>query len=195
MTAKRLLDVLVSFIGLILLAFPFAVITLAIKLDSKGPIFFRQKRVGKGENLFKVWKFRTMKVRAPEKGFGHEVAKDNPYVTRTGQFLREWGLDELPQLINVFFGQMSIVGPRPALRWQVEGYNNFQRQRLSFKPGITGWALVHGRRSISWKKRIELEIWYIENYSLCLDIKIMVKTLYVILLKREGVYSEDDFKL
>ena len=192
---KRLIDVLLSLIGLALLAGPFALIALAIKLDSKGPVFFRQERVGLNSRIFKTWKFRTMKIEAPAEGFGYAVTKKNPYITRVGRYLREWGLDELPQLINVLCGQMSLVGPRPTLKWQVERYTAFQSQRLSVKPGITGWALIHGRNRLSWEKRIEFDIWYIENWSLWLDIRVLFKTLWVVLIKREGVYGEGEIKL
>lgn len=192
---KRLIDVLAGLVGLVILAFPFAIISLAIKLDSKGPVFFRQERVGLNGRVFKAWKFRTMKIEAPEKGFGYTVTQNNPYITRVGQYVREWGLDELPQLINVLCGQMSLVGPRPTLSWQVERYNDFQHQRLSVKPGITSWALIHGRNRLPWKERIELDIWYIDNWSLWLDIKILAKTLWVVLIKREGVYGEGEIEL
>lgn len=192
---KRALDILVSCLGLTFLLLPFAVIAIAIKLDSKGPVFFRQERVGKDGRVFKPWKFRTMVEGAVEKGLGRHVARDDPWVTRVGRFLRKWGLDELPQLINVLKGEMSLVGPRPTLAFQVEQYNDFQRKRLSVKPGITGWALVHGRNRLPWKQRIELDIWYIDNWSLWVDIKILVKTLWIVLIKREGVYGEGNVEL
>ena len=188
---KRLIDILLSFIGLALLAFPFAIIALAIKLDSKGPIFFRQERVGKDGRSFRVWKFRTMIEGAVRKGLGYNVTKDDSRITRVGVVLRNWGLDELPQLINVFVGEMSLVGPRPTLRYQVEHYNDFQRRRLKMKPGITSLAVVSGRNALSWNKRIELDVWYVEHWSLWLDIKILFKTLWTVLVKHEGLYGED----
>jgi len=192
---KRLMDIVLSMIGLVLLAVPFALIALAIKLGSKGSVFFRQERVGKDGKPFKTWKFRTMKTEAPGKGFGFAVTPGNPFITRVGRYLREWGLDELPQLINVLKGEMSLVGPRPTLKSQVDQYNDFQRRRLCVKPGITGWALIHGRNRLPWKERIELDIWYVDNFSLWLDIKILVGTLWVVLVKREGVYGEGKFEL
>ena len=128
---KRILDVILSLIGLVLLALPFAFIALAIKLDSKGPIFFRQERVGKDGRSFKVWKFRTMVVGAVRKGLGYNVAKDDSCITRVGTMLRNWGLDELPQLINVFIGEMSLVGPRPTLRCQPNQQIELQCQEFS----------------------------------------------------------------
>ena len=188
---KRLIDILLSFIGLVLLAVPFVIIAVAIKLDSKGPIFFRQERVGKDGRLFKVWKFRTMVVGAVQQGLGYNIAKDDLRITRIGSTLRNWGLDELPQLINVFIGEMSLVGPRPTLSYQVEHYNNFQRRRLLLKPGITSLAVVSGRNALSWKERIKLDIWYVEHWSLWLDIKILFKTLWTVLVTHEGLYGEE----
>ncbi len=194
---KRLIDVLASLVGLLLLAFPFLIIALAIKLDSKGPVFFRQERVGKDGRVFKPWKFRTMVEGAVEQGLGYNVARDDPRITRVGRFLREWGLDELPQLINVLRGEMSLVGPRPTLPYQVERYDALQRKRLLVKPGITGWALIHGRNLLSWEERIKYDIWYVEHWSIWLDLWILLKTIWVVLIKREGVYGpggvNDDF--
>jgi len=186
---KRSTDILLSLIGLVLLAVPFAIIALAIKLDSKGSVFFRQERVGKDGRSFKVWKFRTMVEGAVKQGLEYNVAKDDSRITPVGVALRNWGLDELPQLINVVLGEMSLVGPRPTLRYQVEHYNGFQRRRLKMKPGITSFAVVSGRNALSWKKRIELDIWYVDHWSFWLDIKILFKTLWVVLVKREGIYG------
>ena len=188
---KRVIDILLSLIGLVLLAVPFAIIALVIKLDSKGSVFFRQERVGKDGRSFKVWKFRTMVVGAVRKGLGYNVAKDDSRITRVGALLRNWGLDELPQLINVLVGNMSLVGPRPTLRYQVEHYDDFQRRRLQVKPGITSLAVVSGRNALSWKERIELDVWYVEHWSLWLDIKILFRTLWTVLVTHEGLYGED----
>jgi len=187
---KRQIDIWLSLIGLIVLTIPFAIIVIAIKLDSKGPVFFRQERVGKHGQLFKTWKFRTMVEGAVNKGLGYNVAKDDPRITKVGRVLRNWGLDELPQLINVLKGEMSIVGPRPTLKYQVDGYNDFERKRLLVKPGITGWALIHGRNLLSWEERIKYDVWYVENHSLWLDFKIMLKTVWMVLIEREGVYGK-----
>ena len=194
---KRILDVLLDLVGLGILIIPFVIIAVAIKLDSTGPIFFRQERVGKNGRPFKPWKFRTMVVGAVKQGLGYNVAHDDNRITRVGKFLREWGLDELPQLINVLKGEMSIVGPRPTLKYQVDQYNAFQRRRLLVKPGITGWALIHGRNLLSWKERIKYDVWYVDHWSLGLDLWIMLKTLWIVLITREGVYGKgginDDF--
>jgi len=188
---KRLVDILISLIGLILLAIPFAAIVLAIKLDSKGPVFFRQERVGLNDSKFKPWKFRTMVVGAVKQGLGYNVAKDDPRITRVGRSLRSWGVDELPQLINVLKGEMSIVGPRPTLKYQVKQYNDFQRKRLLVKPGITGWALIHGRNLLSWEERIKYDVWYVDHWSIWLDLWIMIKTIWVVLITREGLYERN----
>jgi undecaprenyl phosphate N,N'-diacetylbacillosamine 1-phosphate transferase len=186
---KRALDILLGLVGLVILVIPFSIITLAIKLDSKGPVFFRQERMGKREGVFKTWKFRTMIVGAANQGLGFNVAQEDSRITRMGRLLRDWGLDELPQLINVLKGEMSIVGPRPTLKYQVDQYNDFQRRRLLVKPGITGWALIHGRNLLSWEERIKYDVWYVDHWSLWLDLGIMLKTLWVVLVKREGVYG------
>jgi lipopolysaccharide/colanic/teichoic acid biosynthesis glycosyltransferase len=188
---KRLIDVLLSLIGLIFLAIPFALIALAIKLDSKGPVFFRQERVGKDGKLFRPWKFRTMVVGAVEQGLGYNIAQDDPRITKAGQLLRNWGLDEPPQLINVLKGEMSIVGPRPTLKYQVDQYSDFQRRRLLIKPGITGWALIHGRNLLTWEERIKYDVWYSDHWSILLDLWIMLKTVWVVLIKREGIYGKE----
>ncbi|MEA1870921.1 MAG: sugar transferase [Candidatus Bipolaricaulota bacterium] len=188
---KRLIDILVSLVGLLVLTVPFTLVAVVIKLDSKGPVFFRQERVGKDRRSFKVWKFRTMVVGAVQKGLGYNVANDDSRITRVGAVLRNWGLDELPQLINVLVGEMNLVGPRPTLRYQVEHYNAFQRRRLQVNPGITSLAVVSGRNVLSWKERIELDVWYVEHWSLWLDIKILFKTLWTVLVTHEGLYGKD----
>ena len=194
---KRALDILIGHVGLVILAIPFTIIALSIKLDSKGPVFFRQERVGKSKGLFKPWKFRTMVVGAVDQGLGFSVAQNDSRITWVGKFLRDWGLDELPQLINVLKGEMSIVGPRPTLKYQVDQYNKFQRRRLLVKPGITGWALIHGRNLLSWEERIKYDVWYVDHWSPWLDLWIMLKTLWIILVTKEGVYGRgginDDF--
>jgi undecaprenyl phosphate N,N'-diacetylbacillosamine 1-phosphate transferase len=187
---KRTLDVFLGLIGLGMLVIPFVIIALAIKFDSKGPVFFRQERVGKDGIIINSWKFRTMVVGAIKQGLGYNVAQDDNRITSVGRFLRGWGLDELPQLINVLKGEMSIVGPRPTLKYQVDQYNAFQRRRLLVKPGITGWALIHGRNLLSWEERIRYDIWYIDRWSLWLDLWIMLKTLWIVLVTREGVYGK-----
>ena len=187
---KESIDFWVSLIGLSILAIPFAIIALAIKLDSKGPVFFRSDRVSKDGKIFRAYKFRSMIKDAMSLGLGVEVAKDDFRITRLGRFLRNWSLDELPQLINVLRGEMSLIGPRPALPHQVEKYSEYEKKRLTVKPGMTGWAQVNGRNLISWNERIIFDIWYVENWSLRLDFKILLKTPEVILF-RKGLYGRD----
>jgi len=187
---KRIIDVVVSGIGLIILFPIFAVIGMLIKLDSKGPVFFVQERAGKDGKIFRAYKLRTMVDNAVEMGLGYEIAKDDNRITRVGKHLR-WGIDELPQLINVFRGEMSLVGPRPTLPEQVSRYSKEHRRRLEMKPGLTGWALVNGRNALSWPEKIKLDIWYIDHWSLCLDLKILIKTIWVVIFLREGIYGRD----
>jgi len=185
---KRLIDFWASLFGLILLFPSFLVTAIAIKLDSPGPVFFRQERVGKDGRVFKIFKFRTMVVNAENIGAGVFVEKEDPRITKVGKFLRNTSLDELPQLINVLRGEMSLVGPRPTLPYQVERYDERQRRRLLMRPGITGWAQVNGRNSLTWPEKIELDLWYIENWSLWLDLKILWKTFFT-MFKKEDLYS------
>ena len=181
---------MVSGIALIVLLPIFAIIGIFIKLDSGGPVFFVQERAGKDGKTFKAFKLRTMVENAEKIGLGYGIVKDDSRITRVGKHLR-WGIDELPQLINVFKGDMSLVGPRPTLLEQVVRYSKEHRRRLEVKPGITGWALVNGRNKLTWPERIKLDIWYIDHWSLWLDVKILFKTIRVVIFKREGIYGED----
>lgn len=181
---------MISGISLIVLLPIFAIIGVFIKLDSRGPVFFTQKRAGKGGKIFKAYKLRTMVVNAEKIGLGYEIAKNDSRITRVGKYLR-WGIDELPQLINVFKGEISLVGPRPALPHQVNKYSKREKRRLEVKPGITGWALINGRNKLSWPERIKLDIWYIDHWSLWLDLKILFKTVWVVIFTREGIYGKD----
>ena len=190
---KRIFDILASGIALIVLLPVFAIIGIFIKLDSKGPAFFIQERAGKGGKIFRAYKLRTMVQGADKITKGVIFGEDNPYITKVGKFLRRTGFDELVQLINVFKGDMSLVGPRPTLPYQIKNYNNIQKKRLSVKPGITGWALINGRNSLTWTERIELDLWYIKHCSIWLDIKILISTIYVV-IKGEGMYAEKERK-
>lgn len=186
---KRLIDILIALIGLTILSPLFLIIALLIKIDSPGTAFFRYERIGKDGKPFKAFKFRTMKKGAIKEGLGYNVAKDDFRITSFGKFLRRFGLDELPQLINVLKGEMSLVGPRPTFRYQIEKYSDFQRKRLLIRPGITSWALIHGRNLLSWNERIKYDVWYVENWSIWLDFKILFTTPFIILSGR-GVYGE-----
>lgn len=186
---KRIFDIFMSGIALIMLLPIFAIIGIFIKLDSKGTVFFIQKRVGKEGKIFRTYKLRTMVSEAEKMTGNNLIEEKNPYITRIGKFLRRTGIDELPQLINVLKGDMSLVGPRPTILCQVKEYDNFQKKRLLVKPGITGWALINGRNNLNWPERIKLDIWYIEHWSFRLDIKILFKTIFVIMIG-EGLYVE-----
>lgn len=188
---KRMIDILVSSMGMFIFS-PLGVLMLIlIKLDSKGPIFFKQERVGKDGHPFQIFKFRTMVEGAVHMGAGYLIEKDDFRITRVGKFLRRTSLDELPQLINILRGEMSLVGPRPTLRYQVEQYDDWQKRRLLVKPGVTGWAQIHGRNELSWNERIEYDIWYLEHWSVSLDLKILMKTLWIV-LKRKGLYGDGE---
>jgi len=188
---KNFFDKVVSFIALLTLFPLFLIVALLINIDSEGPVFFLQDRVGKDGKTFKVFKFRTMTFDAPEKTKGKYIDKLNPYVTKVGKILRRTGIDELPQLINILKGEMSLVGPRPTVPYQVAKYNDFQKKRLLMKPGITSWALIHGRNKLTWPERIEHDVWYVEHWSFWLDIKILFKTVWVV-ATGEGLYADKE---
>ena len=167
-----------------------AVAAIAIKLESRGPVFYRQLRVGRGGAPFELWKLRTMVPGAERMGDGIYVIEGDPRITRVGRLLRRFSLDEIPNLVNVLQGDMAIVGPRPTVQEQVDRYTERQLRRLEVKPGITGWAQVCGRTSLPWPDRIELDVWYVENRSLWLDLRILAKTARM-LATGHGLYSED----
>jgi lipopolysaccharide/colanic/teichoic acid biosynthesis glycosyltransferase len=173
---NRALDVAFAGTGLVLASPLLAVSAAAIKLDDGGPILYRQTRVGKDGRDFELLKLRTMVVGAERIGAGWAVNEGDPRITRAGRVLRRLSLDELPQLWNVVRGDMSMIGPRPTLRYQVEQYDERQRRRLELRPGITGWAQIHGRARLSWPERIELDLWYVEHRSALLDLKILLRT-------------------
>lgn len=169
---KRGLDILISACGVVVLLPYFVIIGAAIKIDDRGPVFFRYKRVGKDGQLFHIYKFRTMVVNAENLGTGVFVEENDLCITRVGKLLRHLSRDELPQLFNVLKGDMSLVGPRPTLLYQVERYDERQKKRLKVKPGMTSWAQVNGRNELTWPERIELDLWYIDNWSFWFEIKI-----------------------
>jgi lipopolysaccharide/colanic/teichoic acid biosynthesis glycosyltransferase len=179
---KQVLDMIVSLIALMLLSPLMCLIALAINLDSLGPVFFRQERLGHQGKVFWILKFRSMVVGAPD-GAVEDGHKD-PRITRIGAFIREWSLDEIPQLFNVLKGDMSLVGPRPDRVFRLPEYTDRQRQRLSMKPGITGLQQASGRNTLPFEQRYELDIIYIENWSLWSDAKILFKTIGVVLGRR-----------
>jgi lipopolysaccharide/colanic/teichoic acid biosynthesis glycosyltransferase len=172
----RAADATIAAAGLAL-AGPFLLLAmLVIRLDSRGPAIYRQKRIGLDGTEFELYKLRTMVQGADPVGIGTAVPADDPRVTRVGHLLRRFSLDELPNLVNVLRGEMGIVGPRPTIPAQVELYTADQRRRLEVKPGITGWAQINGRIGIPWEERIELDVWYVENRTPRLDLKILTRT-------------------
>jgi lipopolysaccharide/colanic/teichoic acid biosynthesis glycosyltransferase len=186
----RPLDLALAAAGLALASPLLALAALLIKLESRGPVFYRQRRVGLDGRPFELWKLRTMVPRAETMGHGIYVVEGDPRITRVGRILRRYSLDELPNLVNVVRGEMAIVGPRPTVQEQVDRYTERQRRRLAVKPGITGWAQVNGRTSLPWPERIELDVWYVEHRSLRLDLRILAKTARM-LASGHGLYSED----
>ena len=173
---NRALDVLGAGLGLVLTAPALALAALAIKLEDRGPVLFRQQRVGKDGVEFELLKLRTMVVNAERLGAGYAVDKGDSRITHSGRLLRRTSIDELPQLWNIVRGEMSLIGPRPTLAYQVEKYTPRQRRRLEVLPGLTGWAQVHGRAQLPWDERIELDVWYVDHRSLKTDVLILLLT-------------------
>ncbi len=178
---KRALDILLSVFILLLLGLPMLVLALLVKLDSKGPVIFKQERIGKDGRVFHIYKFRSMCVGAEKTGSGVYSEKGDARVTRVGRFLRASSADELPQVINILRGDMSFIGPRPPLTyhpWPYEQYTEEQKRMFSVRPGITGWAQINGRKAVEWNHRIELNNWYVDNLSFGLDCRIFFNTFY-----------------
>jgi lipopolysaccharide/colanic/teichoic acid biosynthesis glycosyltransferase len=173
---NRALDIAIAGAGIAVTSPLFALSALAVKLEDGGPVLYRQARVGKDGVDFELLKLRTMVVGAENLGAGYAVNRGDTRITRVGRVLRRLSLDELPQLWNVVRGDMSIIGPRPTLRYQVERYDERQRRRLEVKPGITGWAQIHGRASLPWPERIELDVWYVEHRDWKTDLLILLRT-------------------
>jgi len=173
---NRALDSVTAAFALAVTSPLLAASALAIKLEDGGPVLFRQTRVGKDGHDFELLKLRTMVVGAERQGAGYAVAAGDSRITRAGRILRKTSIDELPQLWNVVRGEMSLIGPRPTLRYQVEKYTARQRKRLDVRPGLTGWAQIHGRATLPWDDRIELDVWYVEHRSPRVDLKIVLRT-------------------
>ena len=182
---KKIFDIVVSFFSLLFLFPLMIIISILIKVNLGSPIIFSQIRAGKNEKSFMLYKFRTMKNLFDYNG---KALSDSQRLTRFGAFLRSTSLDELPSLINILKGDMSIVGPRPLLMEYLPLYNDNQKKRHLVSPGLTGWAQIHGRNSISWQEKFELDVWYVENRNFMLDIIIIIKTIKKVLL-REGIRS------
>ena len=178
---KRLLDIVLSVLGIVICCIPMLIIAIAIKIDSPGPVIFKQKRLGYKGKVYEIWKFRSMCVGAEQTGSGVYSGKGDACVTRVGNILRKTSLDELPQFFNTLVGSMSFVGPRPPMTyhpWSWEEYTDEQRRMFDVRPGITGWAQVNGRKGVEWNRRIEMNVWYVDHVSFWLDLKIMWLTVW-----------------
>jgi len=190
---KRCFDIMAA-TALLIVAAPLMVLTAGlIKLDSPGPVFFRQKRVGKNGEPFQIWKFRTMVVNAVNQGVGLMTFQHDPRITRIGSWLRKYRIDELPQIFNILCGKMSLVGPRPLLPDYLDAYSERDRRRMLVKPGVTGWQQVNGGSRNTWDERITLDLWYVDNWNLWVDLKVLLLTVLVV-LKSDGVYGNDGWQ-
>lgn len=181
---KRFLDILLSLFGIIICIIPMVIISVAIKIDSQGPVIFKQKRIGYKGRVYEIWKFRTMCVGAEHTGTGVYSGKNDARVTRVGNILRKTSLDEILQFFNILRGDMSFIGPRPPLTyhpWPYEEYTDEQKKMFDVRPGITGWAQVNGRKTVEWNNRIKMNVWYTQNCSFALDIKILFMTFFKVL--------------
>lgn len=184
---KRIIDVIISILAIILLSWLYLIIALLIKCTSKGPVLFKQDRIGKDGKVFKILKFRSMRVGAEKSGV--YSGKKDPRVTTIGRFIRATSIDELPQLFNLLKGDMSLIGPRPPLTyhpWKWEKYSDFQKRMFEVRPGMTGWAQVNGRKDVEWNRRIELNVWYVDHLSFGLDFKIFWLTIFKILTNADN---------
>ena len=186
---KRFLDLVLSLIAILLLAIPMMIVAIAIKIDDPGPVLFKQKRVGFKGKVFHIYKFRSMRVNVEHTGSGVYSGKDDPRVTRVGKFLRASSLDEIPQFFNIIRGDMSFIGPRPPLTyhpWSYDMYTDEQRRMFDVRPGITGWAQVNGRKKVEWNERIKLNVWYVDNVSFILDMKIVFRTFFKVVTNADN---------
>lgn len=186
---KRTIDVLVSVFGLICLSWLFLIVAILIKLTSNGPVIFCQKRLGYKGRIFNFYKFRSMCVGAETQGTGVYSMKGDSRVTGIGRIIRATSIDELPQFVNILKGDMSLIGPRPPLTyhpWPIEEYTDEQRRMFDVRPGVTGWAQVNGRKDVEWHRRIELNVWYVDNLSMLLDLKILFMTVYKVLCNADN---------
>jgi lipopolysaccharide/colanic/teichoic acid biosynthesis glycosyltransferase len=187
---SRVLDAALAALVLLVLSPLLLAAAIALRLESRGPVIYRQLRVGQDGRPFEMWKLRTMVSGAEAMGAGIYVLEGDARITRVGRLLRRFSLDELPNLVNVVRGEMALVGPRPTIQEQVDRYTDRQRRRLEVRPGITGWAQVNGRASLPWPERIELDVWYVDHRSLWLDVRILVRTARL-LATGHGLYSDD----
>ena len=187
---KRFCEIILSLVALVVLSPIMLVTAIAIKLESKGPVIFKQERIGKDAKVFKIYKFRSMCVGAEHTGSGVYSGANDMRVTKVGKIIRATSIDELPQLVNILKGEMSFVGPRPPLTyhpWNIEEYTQQQLRMFEVRPGITGWAQVNGRKDVEWHQRIRLNVWYVDNVSIFLDIKILFLTVFKVVTNADNV--------
>lgn len=191
---KRLIDVVLSFIGIIVVSPIYLLTAIFIRLESEGPVIFKQKRLGVNGVPFNIYKFRSMYINSEKKGSGVYSGKDDPRVTKVGKIIRLTSIDELPQFFNILKGDMAIIGPRPALTyhpWPYEEYTEEQKKMFSVRPGVTGWAQIHGRKDVEWNKRIEMNVWYAEHLNFWLDVKIFFATIFKVITFKDNYNVEE----
>ncbi len=194
---KRFLDIIFSIILLIVLSPILLIVSIAIKIDSKGPVIFKQERIGKDGKVFKIYKFRSMVVGAEKIGTGVYSEKKDSRVTRVGKIIRATSIDELPQLVNILKGEMSFIGPRPVLTyhpWKYEEYSEEQKKRFLLRPGITGLAQINGRKQVDWEKRIKYDVEYVEKVSFITDVKIFFITVYKVIFMKDNSNTTETVK-
>ncbi len=194
---KRIIDIILALLVLIIGAIPMLIVALLIKIESPGPVLFKQDRLGLGGKVFKIIKFRSMCVNAEHTGSGVYSGKGDARVTKVGRVIRATSIDELPQFINVLKGEMSLIGPRPPLTyhpWPIEEYTKEQLRMFDVRPGLTGWAQVNGRKEVEWHKRIELNVWYVDHISFGLDFKIFFMTIFKIFTNADNANTGETVK-
>ena len=194
---KRIIDIIIALLVLIVGAIPMLIVALLIKIESPGPVLFKQERIGRGAKVFKIIKFRSMCVNAEHTGSGVYSGKGDARVTKVGRVIRATSIDELPQFINVLKGEMSLIGPRPPLTyhpWPIEEYTKEQLRMFEVRPGLTGWAQVNGRKEVEWHKRIELNVWYVDHVSFGLDFKIFFMTIFKIFTNADNANTGETVK-
>ena len=194
---KRILDLLIAIPVFIVALIPMIIIAIAVKIDSPGPVLFKQERLGKDGKVFLMLKFRSMCVGAEHKGSGVYSGKGDTRVTKVGKIIRATSLDELPQLINVLRGDMSLIGPSPPLTyhpWPIEEYTKEQLHMFDVRPGFSGWAQIHGRKDVEWNHRIELNVWYVKHVRFSLDLRIFLTTIFKVLLNKDNEYKGETLK-
>lgn len=194
---KRFIEIVLSLIAIIILSPIMLITALLVKIESPGPVIFKQDRLGKNAKVFKIYKFRSMCVGAEKTGSGVYSGKNDARVTRVGKIIRATSIDELPQLINILKGDMAIIGPRPPLTyhpWPIEEYTKEQKKMFDVRPGVTGWAQVNGRKDVEWHKRIELNCWYVENLTFSLDLKILFMTVFKVITNQDNLNTGETLK-